>query len=90
MKKITVENEITAENINNLTEEEVFDLLNGVISSLPTERRNPYLKLLKTVFDFRTIQSYKRNLKKDMMLYGYKFFQNPNKEDLIVGIKRKE
>lgn len=89
MKKITSEEEITEQNIDNLTEEDAFDLIYTVINPLPAERRNVYVSLLKAKFDFRTIQAYKRTLKNDMILYGYKFFEHPNKECLIMGIKRK-
>lgn len=89
MKEITSENEITEENINELTEEEAFNLIYTTISPLPPEKRTIYVDLLKKRFDFRTIQSQKYMLKKDMMLCGYKFFNHPNKENFIMGVKRK-
>jgi hypothetical protein len=81
--------EITIENVSKLSEEEVYNLLNTVIRNIPREKRSHYMNIVKTVYDFRSISPTKSYLKKDMMVYGYKFFSIPDNNELIMGIKRK-
>lgn len=80
---------LKVEDIDKLSEEEVHHLMYTQIAKLPKDHRSRYMDMLRTTFDLRSISPVKRNLRKDMMLYGYKFFPIPNNNDLIIGIKRK-
>lgn len=89
MNKTLTIDQITPQNIELLSEEEIYDVLNIVIRSLPKEQRSEYVNILKQKFDFRSISPTKNYLRKDMIMYGYKFFDIPNNNQLIMGIKRK-
>jgi hypothetical protein len=88
MDKIISADQITLESLDNLSEDTVYELLNTIIKPLPVEVRSQYMSLIRKKFDIRTISSTKNNLKKDMILFGFKFFQIPNNENFIMGIKR--
>lgn len=88
-KEIIPLEELTPENVVKLSEEDVSNLLNKVISDLPKERRAPYVAIISSFFEFRSISSRNRNLKGDLSIYGFKFFPIPYNNKLIMGIKRK-
>lgn len=88
-KEIIPLEELTPENVVKLSEEDVSNLLNKVISDLPKERRAPYVAVISSVFEFRSISSKNRSLKGDLSIYGFKFFPIPYNPKLIMGIKRK-
>lgn len=81
--------QLNNELIARLTEDEIYDLLDRVIRPLNAIERTRYMDLLRTRFDFRSIQQTKNYLRKDMEAYGYKFFKIPNNDNMIMGIKRK-
>lgn len=88
-KNITLD-ELTSKNVNDLTEENVFYLLNTLICEFPREERPQYVNIISTAFDFRSIGSGNRTLKNDLEMSGYKFFQIPYNKKLIMGVKRKK
>ncbi|MDL2213477.1 hypothetical protein LJC72_01320 [Bacteroides sp. OttesenSCG-928-D19] len=81
--------EVTQENVHNFTEEEISLLLNKLVSDLPREQRAPYVQIINTAFDFRSISAKSNGLKKDLEMYGYKFFPIPANKKLVMGVRRK-
>jgi hypothetical protein len=82
--------ELSSENVRNLTEENVAKMLNRLISDYPKEKRSQYVTILGSMFDFRSISSNKPELKRVMMNSGYKFFPIPYNKKLIMAIKNKK
>lgn len=87
-KHVTLE-ELTAENVLGLTEEEVSNLLYKEINELPKEKRSYYVNLINTAFEFRSISAKNRGLKGDLSMFGFRFFTIPNDSKYIMGIRRK-
>ena len=87
-KTISLE-ELSPENIMELSEEDAFVLLN-IISDLPKEKQSYYENIITTTFEFRSISSSSRNLKGDLSMFGFKFFENPSNKKLLMGIRRKK
>jgi len=81
--------ELTTENVRELSEEDVSNLLNKLISDFPKTRRPFYISIISTMFDFRSISSNNRMLQGNLTVAGYKFFPIPYNSRLIWGIKRK-
>lgn len=82
--------ELSSENVRNLTEENVAQMLNRLISDYPKEKRSQYVTILGRMFDFRSISSNKPEIKRVMMNSGYKFFPIPYNNKLIMAIKNKK
>lgn len=82
-------NELNLENVDNLSEEQVSNLLNKLVSELPRDRCGPYTNILSKAFDFRSIGSNNHALKGDLAISGFKFFPIPYNNKLIMGVKRK-
>lgn len=87
-KKISLE-ELTPENVLELSEEDVSNLLIKVVEDLPKEKRSQYVNIISSAFEFRSISTKNRNLKGDLTYFGFKFFAIPYNKNLIMGIKRK-
>lgn len=77
------------DNVKNLEEEEKATLLNQLISDLPREKRLPYKQILSIVFEFRSISSKSSDLKRELIIAGYKFYPIPYNSKLVLGIKTK-
>lgn len=87
-KTISLE-EITTENIFELSEKDVSDLLNKVICDLPKDSRSYYVNIISSAFEFRSISAKKPLLKEELGMYGFKFYAIPCNKKLIMGVKRK-
>jgi hypothetical protein len=88
-KEVISLEQLSTENVLKLSEEDVSNLLNKIISDLPKERRSNYVSILNSAFEFRSISAKSRTLKGDLSLYGFKFFSIPYNNRLIMGVKRK-
>jgi len=88
-KTISLE-KLSLENVKELSEENAFVLLNSIISDLPKEKQPYYESIITTTFEFRSISSSSRNLKGDLSMFGFKFFENPSNKKLLMGIRRKK
>lgn len=88
--KVISLNDLTLENVSNLSEEDISYLLNRLVSDLPREKRLPYANIISTVFDFRSIGVTNHILKNDLTISGYKFFPIPYNNKLIMGVRRKK
>ena len=89
MEAISSIEQLTPESISRLTESEVYDVLCKVLRPLNPDKRKTFMDLMRTYFDFRSIHLSRRNLKKDMERYGYVFCKISEKDEMIMGIKRK-
>jgi hypothetical protein len=88
-KKISLE-ELTLENVLELSEEDVSDLLiEEATSDMPKEKKSYYVGIISNVFDFRSISAKNRGLKGDLSYFGFKFFTIPDNKMYIRGIRRK-
>lgn len=89
MERISSADQITPENIRQLSESDVYQLMDEVLRSLASSTRSQCMNVIKSVFDIRSISPSKKSLKKDMVLYGFKFFTIPNNSNMILGIKKR-
>ena len=83
---------LTLENVWNLSEDEVFHMVQKIQEYLPKEERSQYMKIIDTAFEFRSISAKRRDMKQSLTLLGFKFFkpENDNNSNIITGIfKRK-
>jgi hypothetical protein len=67
---------LTFENVWNLSEEEVFHLLEQLREIPEKEIRNDYMKIIDSAFEFRSITRSRRDLKEGLSMHGFKFFDN--------------
>jgi len=81
--------ELSLQNVKDLSEENVFDILFQLIKDYPKAERAYYTDILTKVFDFRSIHATNNNLKKEMSRSGYKFFNIPYNNKLIMAIRNK-
>ena len=89
-QKVFSFSDLTTENVSYLSEENVSILLNKLISDLPRARRPPYVEIINSAFDFRSIGISSHTLKSDLSTSGYKFFPIPYNNKLIMGVRRKK
>jgi len=87
-KSISLE-QLTMENVRELSEKEVSEMLNRLISDYPKSLRPQYTDILSSTFDFRSISSHKSDLKDKMVRSGYKFFPIPYNSKLVMAVKNK-
>ncbi|MDP4187909.1 MAG: hypothetical protein Q8907_12160 [Bacteroidota bacterium] len=81
---------LTQENVWDLSEEEAFTLIQKLQNDIGKEERSPYLKIIDTAFEFRSISSKRRDIKQSLTLLGFKFFKADDKLNMLTGIfKRK-
>jgi hypothetical protein len=89
MERISSADQITQENIRQLSESDIYQVMDKVIRPLSASTRSQYMNVIRSGFDIRSISASKKELKKDMVLYGFKFFNITNNVNLILGIKKK-
>lgn len=93
MEQIDVNIEVlNRENVWNLSEEDVFHMMQYMQNNLPKEEYSKYMKIIEIAFDFRSISPKRRDMKQSLTLLGFKFFKlgNDNNSTIITGIfKRK-
>ncbi len=82
--------ELTQENVWDLTEEDVFSLVKTVQTDVEKEKRSHYMKIIGSAFEFRTISSKRRDLKKNFEVYGYKFFPAGDNPNMLTGIYKRK
>jgi hypothetical protein len=87
--KVVSLNNLTMDNVRDLSEEDISYLLNKLISDLPKDRRPPYVEIISSTFDFRSIGASNQTLKGDLSISGYKFFQIPYNNKLVMGVRKK-
>jgi hypothetical protein len=80
---------LTLETVWELTEEEVFHLIQGLSAELDKSERNRYTKIIDSAFDFRTVSKKQRVLISSLSKYGFKFFPVENTATLRGICKRK-
>lgn len=81
---------LTEENVWNLSEEEVFNLIETLQSSVAKESSARYTQLIGKAFDFRSISSRRKDLKLDLIKYGFKFFPAGHGNNSLLGIYKKQ
>lgn len=87
---LSLEN-LTEENVWNLSEEEAFTIVETLQADIPKEERPKYSRILEKAFEFRSISPRRRDLRQDLTHYGYKFFQGEGNKTYLTGIcKRKK
>jgi hypothetical protein len=85
--KVTLEN-LSLENVWELSEKDVSTMLSRLISDYPKDRRPYFTEMLSLAFEFRSISANSNELKDKMTRSGYKFFPIPYNTKLIMAIKK--
>jgi hypothetical protein len=86
-RNVTLE-ELSMDNVRKLSEKEVSDMLNRLISTYSKEKRPPYTTILSTSFEFKSIEAKHSELKEKMIKGGYKFFAIPYNSKLIMAVRK--
>jgi len=82
---------LTEENVWNLSEEDVFSMMETIQTDVKKEERPKYTRIIGQAFDFRSISPKRRDLRMDLIKFGYKFFQSDYNKSYLTGIyKRKK
>jgi hypothetical protein len=84
--------ELTAENVWNLSEEEVFHLTEKIMKEVENkEERNTYIKIISLAFDYRTVSKSKKAFIGSLTMIGFQFFAIESEKTILRGIcKRKK
>jgi len=88
MSELTLD-ELTLDNVSNLSEEKVSTIMSVDINKLAKEKRSQISNLICTAFDFRTISARNRTLKNDLGMFGFHFYPIPDNKHYLLGVKRK-
>jgi len=88
---MNIEN-LTLENVWDLSEEDVFNMLQYIQVNLPKEEQLPFIKIIDTAFEFRSISSKRRDMRQSLALLGFKFFKpvNDNSSTMITGVYKRK
>ncbi|MCD7968854.1 MAG: hypothetical protein LUF87_00670 [Alistipes sp.] len=83
---------VTPENVWDLTEEQVFRMFTQLQTRMPKiGQRQKLLKIIETAFDLRTISKARKDKQEELARYGYKFFLPDNASPVLTGVyKRKQ
>lgn len=82
--------ELTEENVWNLSEEEAAQLIFHIQSdAVPKEKRGPYIRIINSAFEFRTISATRRDLRSSLTKLGFKFFKKSDTSRQLFGIYKK-
>ncbi|HNW51162.1 MAG TPA: hypothetical protein PKH79_08775 [Prolixibacteraceae bacterium] len=88
LQQIIDPKELTVQNVWNLSEEDAFNMVQTLQTEYSKEDRSPYLKVIDSAFEFRTISSKRRDMKQSLSLLGFKFFkpQDNSGSTMITGV----
>jgi len=89
MESQKIIDELTIDNVGTLTEAQVAEVMCRIEKEQDKEKRLPFVKIIETAFEFRTISARSRNLKADLAFFGYKFFPVEYNKVLLRGIRKK-
>ena len=83
--------ELTLQNVWDLSEEDAFILTQYIQTKINKEDRLPFIKIIDTAFEFRSISSKRRDMKQSLSLLGFKFFkpENDNNSNIITGVYKR-
>lgn len=83
--------ELTFDNVKELTEAEIYYLMQELEQECDNTFRSDRMKIINSAFQFRYILPKKKVLKAELEMYGYRFPCNDKvrNSNMIVGIKRK-
>ena len=75
--------------IENLTEDQVAEIIRRIEKEPDKAKRSQAMKIINSSFEIRTISAKNRNLKADLAFFGYKFFPTDQSKTFLRGIRRK-
>jgi hypothetical protein len=86
-KNIALE-DLSMDNVRDLSEKEVSDMLCRLISDYPKEKRPRYTNILCSSFEFQYIESKNHVLKEKLIRSGFKFFVIPYNNNWIMAVRK--
>jgi RNase adaptor protein for sRNA GlmZ degradation len=86
-KNIALE-DLSMDNVRDLSEKEVSDMLSRLVSDYPKEKRPRYTNILCSSFEFKYIESRNHALKEKMLSSGFKFFGIPYNTNWIMAVRK--